>query len=353
MSLTSPVRARIEAAVRRRWYGEPGWLRILTPLSVVTRWVARRRMSHRRLDPDIPTVVVGNLVVGGAGKTPLVLALVRRLLDAGARPGIISRGYGAASGHQARLVEGTEDASLVGDEPLLLARESGVPVAIARDRVAALSLLARRCDVIVSDDGLQHYALPRSVEIVAVKAPHFFGNGRLLPVGPLREPLDRLQAADLIVCVGSDVSATGAEAMKALPPEARATAVAMAANASGWQVWKAGMAPRRVPLAEGAADLAGRSPLALAGIAHPEDFFADLDALGISHEAYDLGDHGSALPELRTGRVVVTTAKDQARLDPALGALECWVLERELRADAAAERALESLVRRLVAQRRA
>jgi len=148
----------------------------------------------------VPVIVIGNLTVGGSGKTPLVLWLVERLCERGWRPGIISRGHGgAAQGVQAVALDSSS--SLVGDEPLLLARRSRVPVFVAGDRVAAGQALLSahpQCNVILSDDGLQHYRMQRSVEI-AVFDGRGAGNARLLPAGPLREPLLRLSKATAVV----------------------------------------------------------------------------------------------------------------------------------------------------------
>ena len=193
----------------RLWYGPRYRAWPLLPLSVLFTQLARaRRWAYQRAGLararlPVPVIVVGNLSVGGTGKTPLLIALAHTLRDQGYQPGLISRGYGGrAAGVIA--VTPTSDPALVGDEPVLLARRTACPVAVARRRVAAARHLldAYGCDVILSDDGLQHYALPRDIEIAVVDGVRRFGNGWCLPAGPLREPPARLRHVDFVVCNG-------------------------------------------------------------------------------------------------------------------------------------------------------
>ncbi len=189
-------------AILRRWYGQPGWLRILWPLELIFIGVVRwRRMAYergwiKRIKLPVPVIVVGNLSVGGNGKTPLVLALAEHLQAAGWHPGIISRGYGSAVRSGYHEVKPEDDPVRVGDEPLLLARRSAVPVYIGPDRPQVAKALLQAhplVNVLISDDGLQHYALDRDLDIVVMDAQRRLGNGHLLPVGPLREPGYRLR----------------------------------------------------------------------------------------------------------------------------------------------------------------
>jgi len=200
------VPGALEAFFRRVWWTpRPGLAaRLLQPLSALYGVLQRRHA--RRASPavalPVPVLVVGNVVVGGAGKTPTVMAVVAALARRGHRPGIVSRGHGRA-GSAPRVVAQADHPHDVGDEPLLLARRSGVPVAVGRDRVAAARTLMQahpEVDVIVADDGLQHRALPRRAELL-VFDERGAGNGLLLPAGPLREPLPR-RLAD--VGVGED-----------------------------------------------------------------------------------------------------------------------------------------------------
>ncbi len=248
----------------------------------------------------VPVIVVGNVVAGGAGKTPVVAAVVERLQALGLRPGIVSRGYGRR-GEDCREVLSASSPAESGDEPLLLARRCGVPVFVAPRRAdAGRALLARHpgTQVLVSDDGLQHLALARDLE-VCVFDERGTGNGWLLPAGPLREPWPR--PADLVLHpAGTAV---------ALPPGGQAFPLARrladhAVQADG----------TRRPLAA----FAGEPVLALAGIARPEAFFAMLRAAGVQPQrTLALADHhdfDAAPPELPPGWAVLCTEKDAVKL---------------------------------------
>ena len=149
---------------------------------------------------NVPVVVVGNVTVGGTGKTPLVIWLANRLRQEGYSPGIVARGYRGAARHWPQQVRPDSDPFAVGDEAVVLARRCRCPVSVGPDRVAAVDALLQYhdCDVIISDDGLQHYALGRDVEIVVVDGVRRFGNGYCLPAGPLREPAKRVRSADFV-----------------------------------------------------------------------------------------------------------------------------------------------------------
>ena len=197
---------------------------LLWPLSLLYRGVVAVRralfrvgiLSSHRL--PVPVVVVGNITVGGAGKTPLVGALAEWLAGRGYRPGIVSRGYGG-SARDARAVASGDDPRVVGDEPLLFAA-LGFPVWIGRDRVAAArGLLAAHpeCNVLLTDDGLQHYALARTMEIVAIDAARGVGNGLMLPAGPLREPVSRLRSVDAVARLVPSLASTEGVAATCAP----------------------------------------------------------------------------------------------------------------------------------------
>lgn len=155
----------------------------------------------------VPVIVVGNITTGGTGKTPLVIAVVNILKQAGYNPGIISRGYGGRASSWPQQVRPDADPVMVGDEPVIIARRTGCPMAVGPNRVEAVTaLLAHHdCDIVVSDDGLQHYALEREIEVVVVDGMRRFGNGWCLPAGPLREPVARIGEVDLIVSNGTPV----------------------------------------------------------------------------------------------------------------------------------------------------
>jgi len=258
-----------------------------------------RRGALRSQRVGVPVVVVGNIVAGGSGKTPLVVALVERLRGAGFTPGIATRGYGREQPGTPVWVEPRTDAALAGDEPLLLARRTGAKVRADADRVAAaLALVAAGCDIVVCDDGLQHYRLARDVEIEVLDARRRHGNGRLLPAGPLREPLARASECDFHVVNGGTAGELdtrfGEWAMRLHPGQALPLL---------------GGRPR--PLQA----FAGQRVHAVAGIGDPERFFSMLRELGIAvvphafpdHHRYQAGDFafGSDLPVLMTEKDAV------------------------------------------------
>lgn len=287
----------------------------------------------------VPLIVVGNLTVGGSGKTPLVLWLVERLRAQGWQPGIVSRGYGRAS-DEVRPVSALSVAGEVGDEPLLLARRSGAPVFVGRDRVAAgQALLAAHpaCDVIVSDDGLQHYRLRRTVELVVFDG-RGVGNGCLLPAGPLREPLCRLAGATALVW--NDSSAMPAmTAGKALPQ--------FVMRLRG-QCFVALADPRQTCTVD---SLRGKRLYALAGIGDPARFFRQLEALGLVFAAHPFPDHhrysAADLAFARDG-VLLMTEKDAVKC-AAIPLGEAWVLpvEAEVEATAVAPGLLETILEKI------
>jgi tetraacyldisaccharide 4'-kinase len=267
---------RVQSWLNRIWYDRatpPWWL---LPLSLAYGAAAgsRRYLYAKRLRKSTrlssPVVVVGNLSVGGTGKTPLVCWLVARLTDLGFKPGVVTRGYGGSSAG-VRLIDSSDDPAAVGDESILLARRTGGPVAIGRDRPAASQLLVDAgCDVVVSDDGLQHYALARDCEIIVIDGDRRFGNGWLLPAGPLRETPARLAAANVIVVNGGRAPAGGALSMRL---EATSALRVIGEGAKALDAF------------------AGSSVHAVAGIGNPQRFFNMLRAHGIEVVGHPLPDH--------------------------------------------------------------
>lgn len=197
---------KLEQALLDSWYGGKYWSWLLLPLwpvvAVLVAYKRRRYLSHKTslTRPTVPVIVVGNLTVGGTGKSPMVMALCRLLKEKGYQPGIVSRGYGV-SAPVPRRVSADSDPFQMGDEPVMLASRTQCPLAICSDRLLAAQLLCEQTDVdvIVSDDGLQHYGMTRDIEIVMLDAKRGLGNGFLLPVGPLREPVSRLHTVDFAV----------------------------------------------------------------------------------------------------------------------------------------------------------
>lgn len=295
------MRARLAAWLESIWYGGARVPLALALLEGVYATLLRlRRWSYsaglRRITRvAVPVAVVGNLTVGGTGKTPLVAALAAELARRAWRPGIVLRGYGG-SRHAPMLVGRDSDPALCGDEAVLLARSLDLPVAVGRRRAAAAALLVQRaeCDVIVSDDGLQHWGLARDLEIAVIDGRRRFGNGRLLPAGPLREPPERLRAVDYTVANG--VAQAGEAAMRV----------------SGTQACSLVRPGRRLELET----LRGQRVHAVAGIGHPARFFDLLRGYGIEVVPHAWPDHhvydGSEL-RFDDSRPVLVTEKDAVK----------------------------------------
>jgi tetraacyldisaccharide 4'-kinase len=318
----------------RHWYRVSALSLLLLPLSHVFRAaVALRRALYRAgllrsVRLPVPVVVVGNLTAGGTGKTPLVLWLVRELRGRGKKPGIVSRGYGGTAASPRPVVPGADPAA-VGDEPALLAERAGCPVWIGADRpAAARALLAANpaCDIIVCDDGLQHYRLQRDVEL-AVEDERGFGNGFMLPAGPLREPPGRLVDARVVNRSGDGDAAQrkGAAAtftMRLVPSGLVRVGIPEAA-----------VAPE---------EISGRRLHAVAGIGNPARFFRALERMGLRVTAHPFPDHHRYSPEdlaFAECDYILMTEKD---------AVKCRRLGRSdliaLRVDAALEPSLVEFI---------
>ena len=277
----------------------------------------------------VPVIVVGNLTVGGTGKTPLVIWMVRLLAETGRRPGVLSRGYGGFA-NAPREVRAEDDASLAGDEPVLLAARCQCPVWTGADRArtgVALLCVHPDCDVLVCDDGLQHYGLARDIEI-AVEDARGIGNGLMLPAGPLREPADR--PVDAFVINGES-----AEARTPLSGCARAGAFAMYLEPLGFYLLHD---PAR---SIDAPELAAKRLHAVAGIGEPQRFFAQLSRLGLAPRCHPFPDHHryreadlnfpncdmvlmtekDAVKCRRLGRTDLAALRVEAKLVPAFGEL--------------------------------
>ncbi|HEU5468046.1 MAG TPA: tetraacyldisaccharide 4'-kinase, partial [Steroidobacteraceae bacterium] len=320
------------------WYGDTGRVRWLAPLSWAFSGLAavRRGLYERgilaRYRSRKPVVIVGNLTVGGAGKTPFVMWLAGELAKRGFRSGVAMRGYGSEGG-AARRISGTDTAETTGDEALMIRRRLAVPVAVGARRAAAVRLLEEDCDVILCDDGLQHYALARDVEVVVVDGARGFGNGRRLPAGPLREPASRLGEADAVVVNGPGTELAGAIRMQLEP-------VAVVALEGG----------SRRPLS----DYAGREVVAAAAIGNPERFFAMLRAHGLVIEARTLPDHARFTPALAGaggGKPVLLTEKDAVKCVGAGWGEAAYVEIAPLVDGASAARLVDLIVRRAAEKR--
>lgn len=318
--------ARIEAALTRRWWRQrPDLidLLLLRPLAACHGAVlALRRLLYAlggwRIEAaPVPVIVVGNLVAGGAGKTPTVMALVEVLRRAGWTPGVISRGHGR-QGTAPAAVRADSSAGEVGDEPLLIHRRSGAPVWVARRRIdAARSLCAAhpQVDVLVADDGLQHLALARALQLI-VFDERGIGNGRLLPAGPLRQPMPRH------VPVNSHVLYNAAQPSTPWPGSVAQRRLAGAVSLADW--WQG-----RPATADALQALRGRPLLAVAGMAAPLRFFDMLRAEGLTLDTLALDDHHAfdTLPWPTGTPDVLVTEKDAVKLPPqAVGRTRVWVV---------------------------
>jgi len=297
------------------WYGDapiPLTSRLLASVYGAVTGVRRKLYRagwFRSRHPGVPVVVVGNITAGGAGKTPMTIALVERLRSEGWTPGVASRGYGRADIGSAVWVEADTPPEVGGDEPVLIARRTGVKLRADRDRAAAARALAEAgCDIVICDDGLQHYRLKRDIEIEVVDGRRRYGNGRLLPAGPLRELPERGAGCDFrVINIASNPAAAGA-----------------GGGDTGFGEWPMRLhADRAMPILGGRPraleSFSGHRVHAVAGIGNPERYFAMLRALGIAVVPHAFADHhryrasdfefGSPLPVLMTEKDAVKCAE--------------------------------------------
>ena len=301
--MKQPIRAWLEGGLQKQWYRLSLWHLLLIPLSWLfgllsglRRWSYKAGVCKSYKLP-VPVIVIGNISIGGTGKTPLVIWLAERLERAGYRPAIISRGYGGKASF-ITPVYSHSDPSVVGDEPVLLARRGQCPVWVGRDRAATAQAMLNthpECNVIISDDGLQHYRLQRDVEVVVVDGNRGLGNGWLLPAGPLRERASRLKTADAVVYNGGK-SAPGAFSMRL-------------ENAAFHNVCD----PVKTALTS---EFAGQHPYAIAGIGNPTRFFQQLHDLGLQFNSLAFPDHHAFQPadlQIANTAPILMTEKDAVK----------------------------------------
>jgi tetraacyldisaccharide 4'-kinase len=321
--------------LEQAWYGDHWTGKVMAPLG----WVWATAASLRRLaymagvippvDAGVPVIVVGNLTVGGTGKTPLVIWLARWLIEQGYRPGIVSRGHGGTATQRPQQVRPDSNPDLVGDEPVLVARRTGCPVAVCRRRAIAARELARHteCDILVCDDGLQHYALRRDLEIAVVDGDRRFGNGRCLPAGPLREPASRLRSVDMVVA--NSRAGRHEFLMEYEPQPLRALADES----------------RRMDIEA----LRGRRVHAVAGIGNPARFFSYLRSRNVDIIRHQFPDHHRFSPadlDFGDDLPVVMTEKDAVKCTAFAGE-NFWYLPIEARMSPAFVHRLSLLLREL------
>lgn len=311
----------MENRFNRIWYGSespPWWMLLLA--SLFRALVALRRCLYRsgllrRVRVSVPVIVVGNIAVGGTGKTPLTIHLVERLQRAGFTPGVISRGYGGKAHKVPLPVTRSTSPADAGDEPVLIARRAGVPVVVHPRRVLAARTLLHAnpaVDVLVCDDGLQHYTLARDVELVVIDAARGLGNTRMLPAGPLREPGHRMRSADYVVVNGAG--------SPGLPDDV--PVVQMSLQPTALVNLRSGERQPADALADGAC-------VAVAGIGNPQRFFSLLAELGYDAECRAFPDHHVFTPDdlaFSGKRPVLMTEKDAVKCAP-FAAPDWWYLE--------------------------
>lgn len=327
--------------LERAWYNGSRWPKLLRPLEQVFRRLAYRRRQQYRdgvkecWTAPVPVIVVGNISVGGTGKSPLVIWLVEYLRKQGYTPGVISRGYGASPPTLPYLVTETAKACEAGDEPLMIVRRTGVPLVISADRVAAAKhlLSMASCDLIISDDGLQHYALNRTIEIAVIDGARGFGNGRCLPEGPLREPIERLNEVDLIVVNGESspallkpAYASKAFQMTLQPGQLVSLSTQQSSDPSGWR--------------------GSRQVNAVAAIGNPVRFAQTLERLGFNPQLHPFADHHQYnLSDLTftPSLPLIMTEKDAVKCDH-LGLDNAWYLQVDAAMDKRFSVSLEAIL---------
>lgn len=298
---------------QKQWSLYSLWHILLVPLSWVFFVIISVRKFLYRLGwlkstcLTVPVIVVGNITVGGTGKTPFVIWLAEQLQLAGFKPGIVSRGYGGSS-TLATAVFANSNPLLVGDEPVLIAKRTACPMFVGVNRVSAGQALLQenpQCDVIISDDGLQHYALRRDVEIVLVNSNNQFGNQLLLPAGPLREKLSRLQSVDAIVDSGNGaISAVGFKKTLQAPMFNMKLQGEYFESVSGSET------------KQPASYFADKNLVAIAGIGNPERFFNQLSGLGLQFERKEFADHHAFTAQdlmQFSGKTILMTEKDAVK----------------------------------------
>lgn len=325
----------------RAWRRGAWWVPLLAPAAWLFGLVVKRRrlaVLTGRAPPwraPAPVIVVGGLTVGGVGKTPLVIWLAQWLKERGLRPGVVSRGYGGRGNRRPLRVpaEGADPAQC-GDEPVLIALRTGCPVVVCRDRVRAVQALLAdgEVDVVITDDGLQHYRLARDLEVAVIDGQLGFGNGRLLPAGPLREPASRLAEVDWVVCNGRRCGAAAEEALMVMRP------TAFVNLHSGLRLAPAEFTKRH------------RSVHGVAGIGNPDRFLHALRSLGLQVQPHWLDDH-----HVFTGKEVlfadelpvVCTDKDAVKLSRLPTPVpQCWRLQVAADIDAAGLDLLQRALKR-------
>lgn len=336
------LRVKLEQWLHRQWQHRGVWAWTVAPLALLfglilnIRTARYQRLSHQRDKMNVPILVVGNIYIGGTGKTPVVITLVNALSALGWRPGVISRGYGTHIGGHPLIGQGLVDPKQFGDEPALIARETGAPIAVHPDRYqACLDLLSQYPDInlVISDDGLQHLRLPRDIEII-VQDTRMTGNGWLLPAGPLREPISRLGSVDAVLTRLDDapVNEKKQSALHAITdhPTSNFCKTTISLQIDRFRHVSSG---ETRDLGTFLSLIQDQSVTAVAGIAKPERFFATLRKIGVTlTQSLALPDHfsfeRSPFTALDTD-VILLTAKDAVKCQGVIDD-RLWVAESSM-----------------------
>lgn len=276
------------------WYSRHPLRWLLYPCSLVYILFATIHrlycVTMKKKPMKVPIIVVGNITVGGVGKTPLVITLVKHFQEKGLRVGVVSRGYRSTLKNFPHVIEENDEAQAVGDEPLLIFKHTNAPVAIAPNRMDAVDYLVEHhsCELIISDDGLQHYAMERAIEIAVIDGIRGLGNGLCLPAGPLREGKKRLRTVDFVVMNGQ--LSDGAYRMDLRPGDIQS-------------------------LNHQASFENSKTVAAIAGIGHPQRFFNTLTELGVAYRPYVFPDHHRFVPDDLTmpEECIIMTEKDAVK----------------------------------------
>ena len=311
----------IETTMTRAWQRQAAWLWLLLPVSWLYGFITLLRRQAYKVGlfagyrAPIPVLVIGNITVGGSGKTPLIITLVNHLQKQGIKVGIISRGYGGDSSQMPALVRADSLPSIVGDEPSLIVNMTGAAMAVCPNRKQAITTLLNAypdLQLIIADDGLQHYALQRDIEWIVVDASRGFGNQQLLPTGFLREPISRLQGANVVYHEKADMTATDDN------NQAQSTRLTMHLQAEKLQpLWSSTAELDSSIVTEAKMPVPNSRVHAVSGIGYPQRFFDTLASLGFDVIGHPYPDHYDfSLDELLqyTEQPIIVTSKDAVKI---------------------------------------
>ena len=340
------MRTGIENWLLGHWYSPqlpPWYLRIFEPLYRSAFKRARKRQLTRSSETanKLPLIVVGNITAGGSGKTPLVIRLCQLANELGLKPGIASTGYGRQS-RQTMQVYSDSNSNDCGDEPVMLAQRTGVPVVVACHRIDAIKALNDlQLDLVISDDGLQHTNLGADIEICVVDGQRGLGNGHLIPAGPLREPLERLQVVDHVVSNGdwnARPDGINVNVMRLIPLTVKSMDNSIATSIDDFL------------------EAYGQFSIhAVAGIGNPQRFFSMLQALGFNVQAHAFADHHRYTKDdftsMKDGSIILMTEKDAVKCC-SLGLENAWYVEVEARLHDEFERILKLEIANLIEDRK-